>query len=256
MIKARALRRYSNTGVYHIILRGIDKQDIFYDDQDRNVFKKIIKITSDIYKYKVYCYCLMNNHIHLVIRIKDNFLSKGIQSIEIRYLRYFNKKYERTGGLFEDRFKSKTVENKEYFLNLCRYVHRNPEKALIEKVENYKWSSYIEYIGTEELIDKSVLLYYFENNIEEFKKFTHSNLYDNIHYVEFEIMKAISDEELINLILQELKIKDLNELIIFDKKQKEEKLKIIKKLGIKNVAQVSRVTKINKRIVKRILCDN
>ena len=89
----------------------------------------------------------MDNHIHLVIRIEDEFLSKAMQSLSIRYSQYFNYKYERTGPFFQNRFKSKNVENLKYFLEVCRYIHRNPEKAKMSKTEDYDWSSYKEYIG-------------------------------------------------------------------------------------------------------------
>ena len=81
----------------------------------------------------------MSNHVHFVIRVSDDFLSKVMHSLEIRYSGYFNKKMNRTGHLFEDRYFSKKVENEEYFKTLCKYVHRNPEKAGIEKTENYKF---------------------------------------------------------------------------------------------------------------------
>ena len=75
----------------------------------------------------------MDNHIHMVIRIEKEFLSKAMQTLMIRYVHYFNKKYKRTGTLLQNRFKSKNVENQRYFLEVCKYVHRNPENAGITK---------------------------------------------------------------------------------------------------------------------------
>ena len=154
---SRLPRKFANSQIYHIILKGIDGQDIFYDDQDKKIFLKQISITKQNFNFIIYAYCLMTNHIHLVIRCKDNLLSKSVQSLAIRYVYYFNKKYERTGSLFQGRFKSKVVESQEYFLELCRYIHRNPEKAGIALTQSYKWSSYNEYIGKENLINKKVL---------------------------------------------------------------------------------------------------
>ena len=128
----RIPRIYSNSKVYHIILKGIDDQDIFYDNRDREYFLKQISITKTEFNYMLYSYCLMSNHVHMVFRCQDIFLSKCIQSLLIRYVHYFNKKYKRKGPLVQSRFKSKQVESLQYFIDVCRYVHRNPENAGIE----------------------------------------------------------------------------------------------------------------------------
>ena len=97
------------------------------------------------------------------MRVHNDFLSKTIQSLLVRFVHYFNNKYERVGTFVQNRFKSKAVENKEYFIDVCRYVHRNPEKAGICKTEEYEWSSYKEYIKQRKIVDKDILLYYFNN---------------------------------------------------------------------------------------------
>ena len=96
----RIARMYSELKVYHIIIRGIDKQDIFLDTYDKDKFLKIIDDTKEKYNYEVYAYCLMDNHVHLIIYDKDEMISKIMQSIEIRYVSYFNVKYDRVGHLF------------------------------------------------------------------------------------------------------------------------------------------------------------
>lgn len=88
----RLPREYNEIKVYHVILRGIDKQDIFFEDKDRYKFLEIIKETKIKYDYEVYAYCLMDNHVHIIIYDKTNLLSKIMQSIEISYSIYFNKK--------------------------------------------------------------------------------------------------------------------------------------------------------------------
>ena len=90
---SRPLRRLGYSQVYHIILKGIDSQDIFYDNLDRNFFLKQISITKKNFNYLVFAYCLMTNHVHMVIKCKNDLLSKAIQSLVIRYVHYFNKKY-------------------------------------------------------------------------------------------------------------------------------------------------------------------
>lgn len=100
----RISRQYSNTKVYHIIVRGIDKQDIFLVDKAKNKFFKILRETKEKYTFEVYSsYCLMYNHVYIVIYYKENQLSKLMQSLEIRYSIYFNKRYNRIGHLFRNR---------------------------------------------------------------------------------------------------------------------------------------------------------
>ena len=105
----RGVRKYSNSKVYHIIIKGIDSQDIFYDNQDRKVFLDYLLISKNQYECKIYAYCLMINHVHLIMRVHNDFLSKTIQSLLVRFVHYFNNKYERVGTFVQNRFKSKAV---------------------------------------------------------------------------------------------------------------------------------------------------
>lgn len=100
----RTSRRLSNSKVYHIILKGIDGQTIFYDNQDRKFFLKQISITKKEFNYIIYAYCLMVNHVHLVIKSEDALLASLMKSLQVRYVNYFNKKYKRTGPLMQNRF--------------------------------------------------------------------------------------------------------------------------------------------------------
>ena len=154
----RMARKVSSTKVYHVILRGNDKQNIFFDEQDYKKFTKEIKNTKEKYGYELYAYCLMTNHVHLVIYDKNNMLSKIMQSLEVTYSAYFSKKYEKTGHLFQNRFLSKEVETREYLMQVCRYVHQNPVKAKISTVDKYKWSSFKEYLYGEKIVNTKMLL--------------------------------------------------------------------------------------------------
>ena len=255
---ARSPRFISNSKVYHIILKGIDSQDIFYDDQDKNFFLKQISITKKEFNYTIYSYCLMVNHVHLVIRCEDAFLSGAMKSLLVRYVHYFNKKYDRTGPLMQNRFKSKCIENIRYFIDVCRYVHRNPENAGIELTQNYKWSSYNEYIGKEKIINKKALLNYFNNNLEEFTKYTLKTieLEELKEYVEYELMDKLSDEKLIDYILKKFYISNVSDIPTFFKKQDKKELeRVIKEIsnikGI-NITQVARITRLGRRRIEKV----
>ena len=176
----RAARKVSSTKVYHVILRGNDKQDLFFEEEDYKKFIKEIKNTKEKYGYELYAYCLMTNHVHLIIYDKNDMLSKIMQSLEVIYSSYFSKKYEKIGHLFQNRFLSKTVEERKYLMQVCRYIHQNPVKAGISKIDNYKWSSYQEYTSNKEkLVNTKLILSLFSTDkitaIEYFKKFHNYN---------------------------------------------------------------------------------
>lgn len=254
---ARPLRFFSNSKVYHIILKGVDSQSIFYDDQDRNFFLKQISITKNEFNYIVYAYCLMVNHVHMVIKSEDIFLSKAMQSLLVRYVHYFNKKYKRTGTLMQNRFKSKNIEYEKYFIDVCRYVHRNPENAGIALTQNYEWSSYKEYIGKEKIINKSVLLHYLNNDINEFVRDTLkiTEIEDMEKYAEYEMIDKLTDEQLIQYILKKFYIKDVSDIPIFFKSQNKDGIeKVIKEISNiegTNITQVARVTRLGRRFIEK-----
>ncbi len=158
----------SYTGIYHVILRSINQQEIFYDDIDR---RKFLKETKEKYHYDLYAYVLMHNHVHLVIMDKEDKLSKIIQSLAISYALYFNKKYNRIGHVFYNRFKSKYIENLPYLLNVIRYIHFNPEKAGICQDSKSYWSSYHEYFHFSKLVETDNVLKMAGMNKKDFEIF-------------------------------------------------------------------------------------
>ena len=255
----RKLRTYSLSKTYHIIFRGLNKQNIFYDDQDKRVFlKKLIDIKTEFY-FQIFAYCLMINHVHLVIRVEDEMLSKGMKSLLIRYSSYFNKKYERIGTFVQDRFKSKNIENQKYFLDVCRYVHRNPENALICKTKDYEWSSYKEYISENKsrIIDKEILLAYFNNDINEFINFTTKINHDDIDkYADFEIYGKLNDDEVLEIIINKFNLENVPNAINFFKKKDNFELKqyISKIKNIEGISlnQISRIFELDRGRLRRI----
>ena len=250
----RQIREFSNSNVYHIIIKGNNDSVIFYDDMDRNVFLDRIKLTKDEFKYKVYAYCLMSNHVHMVIEVTNENLSKAIQSLTIRYVSYFNRKYDRKGPFVQNRFKSKNIENQRYFLEVCRYVHRNPEKAGIEKTSQYKWSSYREYIGKEKIIEKKTLMYYLNNNIEDFIKYTNKveNIEEIMNYGDFELSTKLNDDELIDIVLKRLNFDSMDEVInFFNRKENIEKVKELKDIKRISQRQLSRIIGVNNKLIAK-----
>lgn len=159
----RQAREKDKFCIYHVIQRGNNKGEIFIADRDRGKFIEILARMKSKYNFLVYAYCLMSNHIHLVIDDNGNDISRLIKSVNVSYALYFNKKYKRVGHLFQDRFKSEIITNDRYLLQVSKYIHNNPVKAnMVVAPEEYYWSSYNIYLGRMEnkyyLVDTTKIL--------------------------------------------------------------------------------------------------
>jgi len=143
----RQARQFSNSGIYHIIARGINREHIFESEEDYGYLKKIIRTLKEERGFSVYAYCFMENHIHLIIKEKNSKdISLIMKQMLGRYAMYFNAKYCRSGKLIGNRYKSISVEVDEYFIPLLLYVHMNPVKAGIAlRPDDYPYSSCREY---------------------------------------------------------------------------------------------------------------
>jgi REP element-mobilizing transposase RayT len=146
----RAARAKSKSGVYHVMLRGINRQQIFLDDEDNAVFIGTLRRICGLDGIRVYAYCLMGNHAHLILREINEPLGTAMRRLGASYVRWYNEKYARTGHLFEDRYRSEPIEDKQRLLHAIRYIHLNPVKAgLCAEPNEYLWSSYHEFAAAE-----------------------------------------------------------------------------------------------------------
>ena len=125
----RTARTKSESGIYHVMLRGINQQVIFKDEEDNRKFLEVLNDCKAVSGYKLFAYCLMGNHIHLLIKVEKEDLEQIFKRIGGRFVYWYNGKYSRGGHLFQDRYKSEPVETDEYFLAVLRYIHQNPVKA-------------------------------------------------------------------------------------------------------------------------------
>lgn len=134
--------------VYHVILRGNDRQDIFADDKDRFRFYSILDIVRQRFTFKIHSFCLMTSHFHLELQVADVPLPKIMQCIAQRYVQWFNWRHHKTGHLFERRYKAILVDTDEYLKELAAYIHLNPVRShMVQSPEKYKWSSHRAYLG-------------------------------------------------------------------------------------------------------------
>ncbi len=142
----RTSRTISPTDTYHVMLRGINRQDIFLDSSDNSFFLKLLMDCKEECNCHIYAFCLMSNHVHLLIKTQDVPLATVMKRLAGGYASWFNKKYERVGHLFQDRFKSENVFSDAHLLTVLRYIIQNPMKAGLEKEPGtYPWSSFTAY---------------------------------------------------------------------------------------------------------------
>lgn len=272
----RIARRKSATGVYHIIIRGINKQTIFEDDEDRERFLKTLGKYKSICNFKIYGYCLMNNHVHLLMKEGDESISKSMQRISSSYVYWYNLKYQRSGHLFQGRFKSEPVNRPSVFLRVLRYIHQNPLKAGITRsVEESKWTSYRGYMVDSHLIDRGPALYYLVNELPQ-KQTRQNQLFQNQQainkesynhngilqfqefmkesnedaYLEWKDIKKLTDDNLLQKI-HELGIHNINKIQGYNIRERNELLRQLKTIEGVSIRQLSRITGISKSVISR-----
>lgn len=152
--------------------RGNEKKNIFIDDYDRNKYLDIIYEKKKNNAFLLYSYCLMDNHLHLLLKEESLDISNIMKRLNTSYASYFNRKYDRVGHVFQDRFRSEPIEKETYLLAVLRYIHNNPVKAgMVKNLSDYKWSSYFDYI-LEDDYAKGKSLVDCENILELFSRNT------------------------------------------------------------------------------------
>lgn len=168
--------------IYHITTRGNRKENIFREEEDFNKYLSILQENLIYYSYlnyKLIGYCLMSNHVHLIVQTDIEPLTRLMQRINSIYTRYFNKKYDYVGHLFQSSYYADLITNVMQLLEISRYAHLNPVKAkVVEKPEIYKWSSYPIVINERKtnLIKFDMIMEYFKNNSNEYKEFVESKI--------------------------------------------------------------------------------
>lgn len=164
---ARKLREWYPGAIYHLMHRGVRRTEIFSDETDYHVFLEILKVALDKYQCKIHAYCMMTNHIHLLLETSEDEIGRFMKCLSERYAMYFNHKYQYRGHLFESRYKSCLVKEDSYFLQTSRYIHLNPVKArIVVKPEDYRWSSYQTMIALKDdrITERNRTLAYFKDN--------------------------------------------------------------------------------------------
>ena len=173
---ARRARIKAEDAIFHITCKSITEVDLFKDAEDKKRYLSLVKKYKGAHNVKIYGYCLMDNHVHLLIDANGADISKVMHGINFSYAMYFNRKYKRAGHLFKDRFNSKIVDNERYLKTVSLYIHNNPTDISEFKdcPEKYAFSSLGIYIGKKRdhynIVDYGFVMDLFDSNLKNARK--------------------------------------------------------------------------------------
>lgn len=243
---ARRTREKSQSKYYHVIVRGIGKQVLFEEQKDYLFYLNILEKYSQETDISVCAYCLMENHVHLLLYDPEDHLAELMKKLGVVYSKYYNRTYERTGHLFQDRYLSEPVENEPYLLTVFRYILKNPQKAGICNAEDYKWSSYKEYA----LRDSFVRTDIFEKIIgprTEYAAFIAGE--ETGECLEYDLSHR--DDEWARCVIQNLLGTESGTVLQkYDRVNRDKALIQLKKAGL-SIRQIERLTGINRGVIQK-----
>lgn len=245
----RAARKKSESKIYHVMLRGINRQVIFQDDEDHEKYLQCLTASQTASRFTLHAYCLMGNHLHLLIQEGPEPLELIFKRIGTRYVYWYNWKYQRTGHLFQDRFKSEPVDDDAYFLAVLRYIYQNPVKAgLCKKPEEYPWSSchtlgspntITDHSKALELLSEAELRAFVETPCEE-------------RFLDIEDRARLNDREAAEVIKNLCGISTLTNFHLFDIDEQASYIRAMHKERC-SIRQIARLLEISKGRIERIL---
>ncbi|WP_027456028.1 transposase [Xylanibacter brevis] len=261
----RQSRKVSGTGIHHVMMRGINHQNILEDPEDYYQFIATLDRMRVRYDYEgspvgsnctYYAYCLMSNHFHLLIREREESVGETIKRIASSYVYYYNRKYGRDGHLFKERFKSEPVNDMSYFTTLMRYIHQNPVKAgVVEHVKDYEYSSWGEYDGTVEPVFQICHTQVVLNRIPftELDAWVNEPLSDDVHCLDIEdaSRKRPSDDQVWQMIIEKSGVTNASAFQQLNEEVKRGVLRVLKEQGASH-RQLERLTGIGRGIIQKL----
>lgn len=242
----RTSRIRSESGFYHVIFRGNGKQLLFESDEDRACFLSLLKEKVLGQGISLIAWCLMSNHIHLLLDDPQNNLSHAMHALATAYARHFNDVSGHVGAVFQGRFTSVPIKDNEQLLQVVRYIHDNPEKAGIAPSREYRWSSYREYLSGAHLINDKLVLELIGGR-EHFEEFSRSERYSG-YYVRSG--KRVSDEDAMLAAHNVLGDVTPTEVKGLEKARRDDALRALRQAGLTR-KQIERLTGIGASVISR-----
>ena len=243
----RHARLLSESGYAHLIVPGIGRQAIFEEREDYEYYLSILRRFSRETGVSICAYCLMENHVHLLTHDGNNQVPLLMKKMGVSYSYYFNRKYERTGHLFQDRYLSEPIEDETYLLAVFRYILNNPVKAGLCEAAKYEWSSYALYASPSTFVDTRLL---------------QELIGDGPHYIAFiampnedrcldcDVKPRVGDARAKEIVSECIGTTNAMALQNMDRASRDAALSKLKERGL-TIRQIERMTGINRNIVQR-----
>ncbi len=241
---SRKPRQFSFSGYLHVCARGSRRQMLFEDSADHSFYLSMLEKYSSETEITINAYCLMNNHIHILLQDKKGRISLLMKKLGVSYAGYYNKKYDGAGHVFQDRFQSEAVEVDQYLLTVYRYILQNPQRAGICSVFNYAWNSYMAQYDDLSFVDASDIVEMIggEEAVRAFLQEEGSDIEKR--------RSRITDEAALEL-AREIIPGGRSGLQLLDRKDRDAVLRRLRAEGL-TIKQIERLTGISRGIIQRV----
>ena len=244
-------RKRSESGFYHVVVKGDGGQIIFESDADRKRYIEELSSALDGRKIRIHAYCLMDNHVHLLLEDCAADLSSFMKQLNERYAMYYSKATGRVGHVFQGRFWSEVVNDDEYFLSALRYIHCNPEPPGICKARDYPWSSYREYVYGPRFVETGLALTML-GGVPEFEAFHSAGACSVKPFATSRLCRHLTYDELQRVAVNLLGRDTLNSLKTLEPALRKPYLDKLIESGY-TITQIARITGIGQTTIHRQL---
>ena len=199
------VKRLDIVGFYHIINRGVERRSVYLEAEDYDFFMSLLLKMKKDFDLNIHTFCLMTNHYHILLETKKENLSKAVQFLNDKYAKYFNKKYERVGHLWQGRFKSYYLYDDAHFWIVAKYIERNPLKAqMVEEISHYKYHSFYQWKYDQkyrEIITDSKI---YDMRLDEYETYISTDLQSDALEIVYTTPKIVANGDDIKLLTKRL----------------------------------------------------
>lgn len=249
---SRKPRQKSLIGLYHITMRGNGKQLLFEDDEDRRRILSLVRSSIVRFNIRLIAWCLMGNHVHLVLSDPDDNVSEAMHLVMSCYATWYNRRHGHVGHVFQDRFSSAPISSEEYLLDAIRYVHFNPQKAGICPYGAYRWSSHLDYVERDPdiaTVDLAFVRFAF-TRVRDYQTFMNAS---NVVVVRPSTGGRIDEDEALDVGISLVRLFGLSELSdvkSLDKTKRNEVLAAMRGAGL-SIRQIQRLTGVGEWSIRK-----
>lgn len=251
---SRNSRQKSSTRTYHVVIKGADRQLLFEEPRDFKKYLEIVEYYKQECQFELFAYCLMSNHIHLLIRHAPECpLETIFRRMNTTYAVWFNMKYNRTGFVQNGRYFSEPAETKRYLLTVVKYIHFNPTKAGMEQSpgSSYPWSSFYDYQNQSGGLTDIAFILDIAGGLENFFAF-HANVSEETCLDTDQFRKRLPDDIAKSIIFEVSNCNSATEFQKLSLVERNKNIQLIHKKGV-SIRQLNRLTGTPRGIIERVL---